>query len=331
MKVKGYSNNLYFPDEWIPIKIKNTIHYTYIYRSKYLFRPGAIFQSKIFRNIIIPILVAILISACDLINPPDDNGDNSIIYSSTLSGKVFLEHQIEHSNALVYIDSLNRGVSTDSSGNYTLSFGEEDSVYSGEFKIIYFLNDYDKDSAKIVLVNGKVKLDTLDVDSEGNIKTKEMKQIVMIEGCTDKAEYRAGDKVTFTARVTNLANRTIHISIHSCSGELSNFVFLYNDKYQSFTLGGIQDVLTLECDIYLPPDKYYEGKISYEIFEYRPLVPDEYIVATGFFIEDRLLNQFQSKFNKYVLEEWYKIHRGATPKLDWFPNKYIFPHIKIIE
>ncbi|MFA4907622.1 MAG: hypothetical protein WC602_05115 [archaeon] len=276
-------------------------------------------------------LFVILISACNLINPPDDNGDDSIIYSSTLSGKVLLENQIEHSNALVYIDSLNRGVSSDSSGNYTLLFGEEDSVYNGEFKIYYFLNDYDKDSAKIMLVNGKVKLDTLDVNSEGNIKTKEMKQIVLIEGWTDKAEYRVGDKVTFTARVTNLANRTIHILIGSCNGILSNFVALYNDKYLSFQLGGVQDVLCTDCDIYLPPGEYYEGSISYEIIEYKPLIPDEYIVTTGFSIEGRLLNQFQSKFSRYVLEEWYKIHRGPSPKYDFFPNKYKFPHVRIIE
>ena len=276
-------------------------------------------------------LFAILISACNLINPTDDNSDDSIIYSSTLSGKVFLENQIEHSNALVYIDSLNRGVSTDSSGNYTLLFGEEDSVYNGEFKIIYFLNDYDMDSAKIMLVNGKVKLDTLDVDGEGQIDTKEMKQIVLIEGWTDKAEYRVGDKITFTARVTNIENRTIHIFIASCSIPLSNFILLYNDKYLPFQLGGLQDVLCTDCDIYLPPGEYYEGTICYEIIEYKPLLRDEYIVTTSFYIEGRLMNRFQNKFNKYVLEEWYKIHRGPSPKYDFFPNKYKFPHVRIIE
>jgi hypothetical protein len=110
-----------------------------------------------------------------------------------LSYNFLIENQTEHSNALVYIDSFNRGVSTDSSGNYTLLFIEEDSVYSGVFKLIYFLNDYDMDSAKIVLVNGKVKLDTLDVDSEGRIETREMKQIVLVDGWTDKQEYRIGN------------------------------------------------------------------------------------------------------------------------------------------
>jgi hypothetical protein len=275
------------------------------------------------------LIILLLLVSCEdnIVEPPGKQ-----LFSSAIKGKVILENQTEHSNALVYIDSLNRGVSTDSSGSYTILFNEEDSVYTGEFKLIYFVNDYDMDSAKIMLVDGKVKLDTLDVDSEGKIETKEMKQIVLVEGWTDKQEYRIGDRVYFTLRVTNLSDRIIHIFIGSCNGILSNFVFLYNDKYMSFQLGGEHiDVLTLDCNIYLRPGEYYEGKINYEIIEYKPLIPDEYIVATGFFVEDRLLDQFQSKFNRYALEEWYKIHRGPSPKLDWFPNKYRLPHIKIIK
>jgi len=253
------------------------------------------------------IIILLLLVSCEdnIVEPPDNQQ-----FSSVLKGKVILENQTEHSNALVYIDSLNRGVSTDSSGNYTLLFTEEDSVYSGVFKLIYFLNDYDVDSAKIVLVNGKVKLDTLDVDSEGRIETKEMKQIISVERWTDKKEYKIGDSIEYTLRLTNVTDRIIHILITSCNGEMSNFVLLYNDKYPPFQLGGLQVDLALNCDIYLPPGEYYEAKIKYEIYEYRTLIPDEYLVSTDFFIEGRLLNQFQSKFNKYVIEEWYKIHRG---------------------
>ncbi len=116
------------------------------------------------------------------------NAPQRQFYTSIIKGKVTLENQNEYNNTLVYIDSLNRGVSTDSSGNYTILFSEEDSVYNGEFKLIYFLNDYDKDSAEIYLDKGKVKLDTLDIDSEGKIETKDMKQIVLVEGWTDNTE-----------------------------------------------------------------------------------------------------------------------------------------------
>ena len=105
------------------------------------------------------VLISLMMMSCK---------DNSLLplpsqkYSSSFKGKVILENQTEYSNALVYIDSLNRGVSTDSSGNYTFQFNDQDSEYSGEFKVRYFVNDYDMDSAKILLVKGKVKLDTLD-------------------------------------------------------------------------------------------------------------------------------------------------------------------------
>lgn len=283
-------------------------------------------KAHIYRMIIATIL---LLPGCNdgIISPPEQP-----LFTKELTGRVILENQTEHSNALVYLDSLNRGVSTDSSGYYSLRFSDADSIHNGVYTIYYFLNDFEKDSAQYVLVNGQVKLDSLDVDSEGNLPLRKLEQLVLVEGWTDKAEYRVGDKVTFTARVTNLSDRTVHISIHSCNGVLSNFVFLYNDKYfPSFTLGGAQDVLTLECDICLPPSEHYEGTIRYEIFEYQPLIPDEYIVATGFIIEGRTLNHLESKFYKYIVEEWYKIHRGSSPKLDSFPNKYRFPHIRIVE
>lgn len=268
--------------------------------------------------------------------------DNSLLplptqkYSSSFSGEVILQNQTEYSNALVYIDSLNRGVSTDSSGNYTFQFTKQDSTYSGEFKVRYFLNDYDMDSAKIMLVKGKVKLDTLNVDNQGQLRTKELKQIVFVEGWTDKQEYRIGEKIEFNARFTNLSNRTIHLFIPSIFNQLGH-VGLYNEKYPSIIISST-DPVTLDLNVDISPKGYYEGKVIYTIPKgnygatgFRHLLPDKYIVVTNFFIEGRLQNQFQSKFNKYVLEEWYKIHRGTSPKLDWFPNKYNFPHIKIIK
>lgn len=266
--------------------------------------------------------------------------DNSLLplptqkFSSSFSGKVILENQTEYSNALVYIDNLNRGVSTDSSGNYTFIFNEKDSVYNGEFKVRYFLNDYDMDSARIMLVNGKVKLDTLDVGSDGKIKTKELKQILRVEGWTDKQEYRTGEEITFTARFTNVTNRMVQIHISSAYNSLGP-VGIYNDKYPPFVLSPC-DPVTANRDIDLYRG-YYEGKVKYTIRDRyycdinKPLPLDEYIVTTGFFIDGRLKSQFQSEFSKYVLEEWWKICRGNSPKYDRKPNKYKFPHIRIIK
>lgn len=282
-------------------------------------------------TIIYIVLICIMLMSCNnnsLLPLPTNKS------SSSFRGKVILQNQTEHSNALVYVDNLNRGVSTDSGGNYIFKFTEQDYVYSGEFKVRYFLNDYDMDSAKIMLVNGIVKRDTLDVNNQGQLRTKELKQIVLIEGWTDKKEYKIGEKMTFTARITNVTNRMVSI-FRQHQSELG-FVGLYNDKYPSIILSGC-DPVTASSDMFLQPTHFYEGRVVYTIPDgaycgtFRPLLIDEYIVIASFMIEGRLLNQFQSKFNKYVLEEWYKIHRGDSPKLDWFPNKYNFPHIRIIK
>lgn len=288
------------------------------------------------------IITSLLVLGCKdkIVDPPQEKQ----LYSAMLRGKVILENQTEYSNTLIYIDSLYRGASTDSSGNFTIYFSEKDSIYSGVFKIVYFLNDYDipdekfdskfsplRYSAKIMLVEGKVKLDTLDVDSEGNIKTKVMKQIVRVEGWTDKLEYRVGDTITFATRVTNLSDRTVHIVTTICGGLLGRNDFLYNDKYIGFRLNGYLPPFATECGIDIQSGQYFEGTVNDVIFEYQPLITDEYIVTTWLEIEDRTLDPSESKFNKFARQEWHEIHRGASPKLDLFPNKYNFPHIKIIE
>ncbi len=280
------------------------------------------------------ILIVIIISLST--NSCQDNPTSPIEkskFTNVITGSVILENQQEHSNALIYLDSLNRGVSSDSNGNFKILFNEEDSVYNGEFKIRYFLNDYDMDSAKIMLVKGKVKLDTLDVNCEGKIQTKEMRQIVRVEGWTDKQEYKIGDTIKFTARFTNMTDRTVHIFIYSIFNQLG-YVGLYNDKYMAFSLSPCDPVSAdLEIDL---NSGYYERTVKYRIRDRyycansEPFLPDEYIVVADLFIEDRLRSPY-SVFENFIFFEWYKLHRGHTPKLDWFPNKYQFPHIRVIQ
>ena len=126
----------------------------------------------------------------------------------------------------------------------------------------------------------------------------------------------------------------VQINIYSAYGSLGGVVF-YSDRYPPFVLSPCDPVLVnLDIDLY---SGYYEGNAKYRIRDRdycgnnRPLLEDEYIVATGFLIDGKLQNQFQSKFSRYVLEEWWKICRGKSPKLDAFPNKYQFPHIRIIK
>jgi hypothetical protein len=255
-------------------------------------------------------------------------------FTRELKGKVILENQTEHSNALVYLDSLNRGVSTDSSGNYTLIFTDEDSVYDGVFKICYFVNEFEMDSAYYAIVDGKIKLDSLDVDSEGRLPEKNLKQLLRIEGWTDKQEYRIGDKIDFKVRFTNVSNRPVYFFIYSIFNQLG-FVSLYNENYPAFTLSPC-DPVSMDLDGYIGINGYYEGRVIYEIRngnycgDFIPLPIDKFIVVADLFIERRLQSPYD-KFERFLIFNWDEIDRGETPQLDWFPNKYRFPIVRIIE
>ncbi|MDO8549097.1 MAG: hypothetical protein Q7S39_02955 [Ignavibacteria bacterium] len=289
--------------------------------------PGKIY----FYNMLI--IISLFLPGCkdEITSPPEKP-----IYTKVLKGKVILENQTEHSNALVYLDSLNRGIGTDSSGNYSIQFTEEDTIYNGVFKIYFFVNEFEMDSAQYVLVNGKVKLDSLDVDSEGNLPTKELGQLLLIEGWTDKQEYRIGDTIAFTAKFTNVSDRTVHIFIYSIFNELGH-VGLYNENYHSFPLTPPCIITNLDADIFIQPNGFYEGNVVYTIpggyscGDFIPLPFEDFIVYADLFIEGRLLNFWTNRLDNFIGKEWFKLHRGKTPKLDPFPNKYKYPIIKIIQ
>jgi hypothetical protein len=254
-------------------------------------------------------------------------------HSTKIHGKVILENQTEHSNALIYISGINRGVSSDSSGNYTLTFTEADSTYTGTYDLIYYLNDYDSLSVKIYLEKGKVKLDTLDVDKDGKIAPIELKQLLRVEGWTDKSEYKIGDKMTFTVRFTNVSDKKVEIT-------RPGYVFyvgIYNDlQLYPYDLSN-PDPMGADFIEKILPGGYYQDSRTYnipagDIFRpiKRPLLPGEYLIITSIVINDRL-RDLDNVFRRYVVHEWYKIARGKSPKYDYRPNKYTFPHIQIIE
>ena len=139
----------------------------------------------------------------------------------------------------------------------------------------------------------------------------------------------------FKAKFTNVTNRSIHIFIPTC-WEPFGFVSLYNENYHSFNLSPC-DPVTEDCDIDIYPQGFFEGTVGYIIPNGYycgnpiPLPFDRFIVEADLFIEHRLLNFWTNKMDNYIWKEWYKLHRGETPNLDWYPNKYKYPIIKIIE
>jgi len=89
-------------------------------------------------------------------------------------------------------------------------------------------------------------------------------------------------------------------------------------------------------NIFLSIGQFYQVNVIYTIRdgyycgEFRPLISDEYVVIADVFIEGHLLN-IGNKLEDFIFYEWYKLHIGKTPKLDWFPNKYKYPIISVIE
>ena len=67
--------------------------------------------------------------------------------------------------------------------------------------------------------------------------------------------------------------------------------------------------------------------------EFIPLLPLKiYRSSYDTFIEGRLINFRRNKIDNFFIGmEWYKLHRGSSPKLDYFPNKYNYPIITIIQ
>ena len=112
------------------------------------------------------------------------------------------------------------------------------------------------------------------------------------------------------------------------------YVSLYTENYPSFALTGC-DPIEAEMSIDLPSEGFYEDSVIRIIPKYgcwnSLSLQGDYVVAAGIFIENRLLNFWTNKLDNFIATEWYKLHRGKTPKLDWFPNKYNFPHLKIIQ
>lgn len=255
-------------------------------------------------------------------------------FTSVISGRVLLENQSEHSNCLVYMDSLDMGTGTDSSGYYTLFFNESDTIYTGIFKIYYFLYDYDLDSAQIKLVNGKVQLDTLDVDSTGMLSLKEMEQILLIDGFTDRQEYRIGDTLIFTARFTNLTQKdTIHIFIPSIFSQLGHVTIARNDSFDYFLSPGYI-ITDLDLNLYLFPGGIWTGTEAWTVPKgqrvggiFHPLVPDEYIVLHSYQIK---AHRISKQMKDFIFNDWDDLHRGKDPQ-GYAPNKNRLPHIFIIE
>jgi len=247
-----------------------------------------------------------------------------------------LENQTEHSNALIYLGgSLDRGVSSDSSGNYTIQFSDSDSVQTGTFTVYYFLFDYELDSAFIWLENGLVKMDTMDVDSNGIISVKELNQIIRVRLWTDREEYSIGDSIVVNGRYTNLSNDTLFIFFSSAYSEMG-IISLYRDFESTIFSFFPADRIFVDISILLPPGGIYEGlegnitipeRSSYT---FEPIILINYVVVDGLSLPDQIEN-LPVEMISFILHEWHNLNRGPPPIPDAAPNKFELPIVRIVE
>lgn len=248
--------------------------------------------------------------------------------SVILKGRVYLQNQSEHSNCLVYLDNFNIGLCTDSSGYYSFDISQYDNHYTGTLKIYYYVREYFPDSSVVEINEGKVK--NSDISIGGVLKNIELRQKLRIEGWTDKYIYKICDTLTFTARFTNLSNEKTHI-YKSGGKSLLGFVTLYREDEMPVVLTGF----ILDCsigEIEINAGEYYEGKVKLPILNEgsKNITPNQYIAVSSMNLE-YIPSYLIKKLRKYYSLNWYKIHRGTSPKLDCAPNKHKFPIIKVIE
>lgn len=261
--------------------------------------------------------------------PPPD-------YNETLSGQVLLENQPEHSNALIYIDGLNIGARTDSGGYFKLQFPDSVRDRSGVFTVYYFVEDYDLNSAKIEMKDGDLLEGVWDVDTTGNLPLKEMKQILQVEGWTDKQEYRIGDMLHLQLTMRNLSKDTLQLVIYSAFNDFGA-VSLWRDKTFPHYLMSPYDPVMLDLHIYLFHGGFYEGNVSYPVpygvwisDSLWSLLPADYSVVAGFEFEDRGY-PIPPQIRKYIEDEWRADPEAITGLYMFYTSqKYKYPKVSII-
>ncbi|MBI9072550.1 MAG: hypothetical protein JEY94_13190 [Melioribacteraceae bacterium] len=276
---------------------------------------------KIFASIGLIILSFYIISCSEnSVSPPDPEK-----YTTKLKGKVFLENQTEHSNALIYLKELNIGTSSDSSGRFILDLSESESNYSGQTTIYYFLEDYFLDSAVVYLNENKVKIDTLDFGQDASLKKIELKQRIRVNGYLSKNSCSVGDTVTFSVEFINPSNQNLTFSIFSAGGTLSsNTGFYVNERIEPHNPPTFWDI-----KIELQPGGIYKGNMNLDA---NVSEIGTYVVITTFLFGENGKENFFDKYpqmTEFIWKNWISLHRCKNKCFDMFPNKYNYPQITI--
>ena len=265
-------------------------------------------------------------------------------FSWSVSGNLVLENQSEHSNALIFISGPYLGVGSDSSGNYQLNMWDARSDYHGPAKVYYKLQDYKLDSANLFIDSGYVKLDTLDVDNNGQLPFIELSQFLRVESWTDTSIFSPGDSIHYYMKFSNLTNEELKVSVPMPGVSRSNYapIFLYSDSSQTFWctfpyfnfFGLSEDVMDIA-----PNESFTISFIELVLDTCRfgnrifPIEIDEYVVTMEFNTRPHSWFLLPNELNEFIKFDWFEmyLHRGLSPQFYRFPNKFELGHIQIVE
>lgn len=167
------------------------------------------------------ILIAITLS-CQTDKTPlslqNRKNEKPIHYTRTISGYVQMEHQTNHDNCAVFLDQVNIGAYTDSSGFYSITlldsaFENDTLKIQGQVKLYFYSYNFYMDSLSVALGEEGIIQDSLDVDINGQMNLTPIKQIVKIELITDTSYYQIGDTINMELILTGMTTDTFYCEI----------------------------------------------------------------------------------------------------------------------
>ena len=193
------------------------------------------------RSMIGGLIFIVITLACNKDKTPFNiENEKSSYFTRTISGYVQMEHQTNHDNCAVFLDSVNIGTYTDSSGSYSLTladsmFNGDTLLLQGRLKLYFYSYNYELDSLYVALGREGFIKDSLAIDAQGHVKNILVKQVFSIKLVTDTTYYAVDDTIWMTMYMKKFGTDTIEIKIiNSVGGRIGSVFFLYALPYNYF-------------------------------------------------------------------------------------------------
>jgi hypothetical protein len=179
----------------------------------------------------------------------DENNEEPDYFTRTISGYVHMEHQTNHDNCAVFLDSVNIGTYTDSSGFYSLTladpmFNSDTLLLQGRFKLYFYSFNYELDSSYVAVGSKGFIKDSLAIDARGHVKNMLVKQVLSIKLVTDTTYYAVGDTIWMTMYMKKFGTDTIEIKIIESYPHEIGPVFILNTLPHEYYVA--QRMITLQ-------------------------------------------------------------------------------------